>query len=267
MNEKKKIFNKTSMLMEIETFLQTSANWNSLEVITAIFETLSINLFRSMPDSYHIDHIMGVDHYIPITYSLPCWQHFSIIYQILTLTLSTNELPRQLITEYIKKYELIPHLIHLLNSLDKRERQRIQSIIELIYELLLDDDNDSTSHLIIEHLSNYCFDFIHADIGNAEGIKSVLNIFNSLSLISSNIFCTILIPLHSMQYADFRIYEFVLWIYCKRIIDDDEYLALLLLRQLIKHWPIRNAFKEQQFIKKIGLILEFLDEDIWQKSA
>jgi len=34
---------------------------------------------------------------------------------------------------------------------------------------------------------------------------------------------------------------------------------------MLKHWPKTNAFKEQRFLKRIGVILDFLDEDIWRK--
>ena len=260
MEEKKKIFNKTSMLHEICTYLKTAQEWNSLEVVTNIFECIVSNLFRPIPDSYHNQHLMGVDHFVPITYTLPSWQHLEIIYEILTLTFSNKSINQLLITEYIKKYSFINNFVHLLNSLDKNERNHIQSVLETFYN---EHGNLFEKELIL-HLVNYCLDFIHYEIGSAHGIKSILNVFNSMSLIDTEIFIKVLMPLHKMDYKHFRTYEFVLWIYCKRIIEEDEHLSVILFKNLLQYWPITNAFKEQQYLKKIAIILDFIDEDIWE---
>ena len=62
------------------TYLKTTTTeWNSLEIVTGVFDMVSINLFRPIPDSYHIEHLMGVDHHVPITYTIPKWQHLEII--------------------------------------------------------------------------------------------------------------------------------------------------------------------------------------------
>ena len=92
----------------------------------------------------------------------------------------------------------------MLNTLDKKERQRIQSVLELFY----DEHGELFEKELILHLVHYCTDFIHDHIGSAEGIKSILNVFNSMSLISTEIYQNILIPLHRLEYKYFRIYAF-----------------------------------------------------------
>ena len=61
----------------------------------------------------------------------------------------------------------------------------------------------------------------------------------------------ILIPLHRLDYARFRHYELVLWVYAKLIMEQEEPLCLLLLRHLLRFWPRTSAAKKQQFLKKI----------------
>eukprot|EP01084_Bolivina_argentea_P036161 66945_1 len=259
-NEKKKIFNKTSMLHEICTYLREGYEWNTLEVITQIFTTVSRNLFRPIPDSYLISHLMGVDHIVPITYTIPKWQHLEIIYEIIELTFSNQSINQLLLTEYIKKYDFISNFVYLLNTKDKNERHHIQQVLETFYN----EHGNLFEKELIYNLCNYCMDFIHYQIGTADGIKSILNIFNSMSLIDEEIYSKILIPLHKMEYKYFRRYEFVLWIYCKRIIEEDETLSFLLFKYLLQIWPLTNPLKEQQFLKKIAVIIDFIDEDIWQ---
>ena len=59
----------------------------------------------------------------------------------------------------------------------------------------------------------------------------------------------------------------MLWIYCKRIIEEDEHLSIILFKNLLQFWPKTNPFKEQQYLKKIAIILDFIDEDIWQNKS
>jgi len=251
---------KSSMLHEIKGHLETGSDWHSVEVVAAIFRFVASNLFRSVPDSFLTEHLMGVDHHVPITHSLPSWQHLSVVYDVLHLALSNGHIPSPLLTEHIAKHRLLDHFVALLDSADKRERLHVQSVLETVWM----DHGDVFEEPLRAKLVAYCLEFIHFGAGSAEAIKSILNVLNSMSVIDADLFVTVLLPLHRLEYGHFRHYEFVLWIYCKRIMEEDESLALLLIKCLLRYWPRRSALKEQQFLKKMALILDFVEEDLWR---
>ena len=134
---------------------------------------ISVNLFRSLPDSSSILHFISNDDDDGEVFNDPEWPHISLVYELLIhLVLSPqidNNLRKRLIDD-----DFLRNLIALFDSLDHRERECLKTVTHRIYGKL------TNRRVIIRKTINYVFYEFLYEKKEHNGIAELLEILASI---------------------------------------------------------------------------------------
>ncbi|KAL6131209.1 hypothetical protein ACLB2K_069585 [Fragaria x ananassa] len=241
---------KRQTLLELVDFLDSSSGKLAPNLHEDFIRMVSVNLFRCLPPS---SDLADLDDDEP--YQEPSWPHLQIVYELLLRYIASSETDAKFAKRFIDRIFVLS-LIELFDSEDPREREYLKTVLHRIYGKFM-----VHRPFIRKAMNNVFYRFIfetqrHCGIGELlEILGSIINGFalpmkeeHKLLLIRA------LIPLHKPK--GFWAYHHQLAYCIIQFVDKDYHLAELVIRGLLKYWPVTNCQKEVLFLAELEEVLE-----------
>ncbi|KAK7260843.1 hypothetical protein RIF29_27141 [Crotalaria pallida] len=247
---------KRRTLFELVDFVGLGSMKFSEPAILAMCKMCAINLFRVFPPNYRANGSGENDDDEPMFD--PSWPHLQIVYELLLKFISSSCLDAKVAKKYID-HSFISKLLELFDSEDPRERDCLKTILHRIYGKFM-----VHRPFIRKAMNNTFYQFVF-ETEKHNGIAELLEIFGSvisgfaLPLKEEHkIFLwRVLVPLHKPK--SMAVY-FQQLSYCVTLfIEKEPKLASLVIRGLLKYWPVTNSQKEVMFLGELEEILEVIN--------
>ncbi|KAK1549433.1 hypothetical protein Q3G72_002043 [Acer saccharum] len=255
---------KKQTLIELLDFVASAPMKFSEPAILAMCRMCAVNLFRVFPPNYRSSshHTENNDDDEPMFD--PAWPHLQIVYDLLLKFITSSCLDAKVAKRYID-HSFILRLLDSFDSEDPRERECLKTILHRVYGKFM-----VHRPFIRKSISNIFYRFVF-ETEKHNGIAELLEIFGSI--ISGfalplkeehKIFLRrVLIPLHKPKSLGAYFQQLS---YCvMQFIEKEPKLASVVIRGLLKYWPITNSQKEVMFLGEIEEILESINMVEFQK--
>lgn len=254
---------KRQTLIELAEFVASCTVKIPEPAIVAMCRMCASNLFRVFPPHYRAKS-NGNENEDDEPVFDPAWPHLQIVYDILLNFVTSTHLDAKVAKKYIDHYFILK-LLDLFDSEDPREKESLKTILHRIYGKFM-----VHRPFIRKSISNIFYRFT---VGKERhnGITELLEIFGSiisgfaLPLKEEHkiFFWRALIPLHKPKQLGNYFQQLS---YCvMQFIEKDPKLASIVIRGLLKYWPITNSQKEVMFLGEIEEILETINMSEFQK--
>ncbi|XP_044507657.1 serine/threonine protein phosphatase 2A 57 kDa regulatory subunit B' beta isoform-like isoform X2 [Mangifera indica] len=185
----------------------------------------------------------------------PAWPHLQIVYEILLRYIVSSEKDTKLAKKFID-HTFVLKLIDLFASEDPREREFLKMVLHRIYGKFM-----AYRPFIRCAINNVFYRFIF-ETGRHSGIAELLEILGSIinGFVSPlkhehKLFLVrALLPLHKVKYIS--IYHQQLTYCVTQFVDKEYKLAHVVIRGLLKYWPMINCQKEVLFLGELEEVLD-----------
>lgn len=254
---------KRATLLELLDFVSQNHPKFSEPAILASCKMCSINLFRDLPCWQNNGSLRENDSDDEPTFD-PAWSHLQIVYDFLLKLVNSSSLEAKVAKKYIN-HSFILRIVELFDSEDPRERDCVKAILHRIYGKFM-----VHRPFIRKTISNVFYRFVFETEKHA-GILELLEMFGSVITGFSlplkeehKIFLSrVMIPLHKPKSLGVYFQQLS---YCvSQFIEKEPKLAGVVIRGLLKYWPITNSQKEVMFLGELEEILEVIDMTEFQK--
>lgn len=254
---------KRVTLMELVDFVASDPPRFTEQAILAMCKMCVNNLFRVFPPNYG-SSTSGCENGDDEPMFDPAWSHLGIVYDLLLRFVISSSLEAKIAKKYIN-HEFILNLIDLFDSEDPRERECLKTILHRIYGKFM-----VHRPYIRRTIGNVFYAYIY-ETERHNGIAELLEIFGSvvcgfaLPLKEEHkIFLwRALLPLHKPKYLGVYFQQLS---YCiTQFVEKEPKLASIVIRGLLKYWPITNSQKEVMFLSELEEILEGITLGEFQK--
>ncbi|CAJ1973766.1 unnamed protein product [Sphenostylis stenocarpa] len=248
---------KRKTLVELVDFVSSCGSTRFCEpAILAVCRMCALNLFRVFPPNYRSNRGGENDDDEPAFD--PAWPHLQLVYELLLKFITSNSLDAKVAKKYID-HSFMLRLLELFDSEDPRERDCLKTILHRVYGKFM-----VHRPYIRKSINNLFFKFVF-ETERHNGIAELLEIFGSI--ISGfalplkeehKIFMwRVLIPLHKAKSMGVYFQQLS---YCvTQFIEKEPKLASIVIRGLLKYWPITNSQKEVMFLGELEEILETIN--------
>lgn len=194
----------------------------------------------------------------------PAWPHLQVVYEFLLRFIASGETDAKIAKRYFD-HSFVLRLLDLFDSEDQREREYLKTILHRVYGKFM-----VHRPFIRKAINNIFYRFIfetekHNGIGELlEILGSIINGFALPLKEEHKLFLVrALIPLHKPKSA--AAYHQQLAYCITQFVEKDCKLADIVIRGLLKYWPITNSSKEVLFISELEEILEVTQVAEFQK--
>ncbi|EEF45956.1 serine/threonine protein phosphatase 2A 57 kDa regulatory subunit B' kappa isoform [Ricinus communis] len=256
---------KKQTLLELLDFVASGSMKFSEPAILAMCRMCAVNLFRVFQQNYRSNSISmseNEDNDEPMFD--PAWPHLQIVYDLLLRFITSSCLDAKVAKKYID-HSFILRLLDLFDSEDPRERDCLKTILHRVYGKFM-----VHRPFVRKAISNIFYRFVF-ETEKHNGIAELLEIFGSI--ISGfalplkeehKIFLwRVLIPLHKPKSVGIYFQQLS---YCvTQFIEKEPKLATMVIKGMLKYWPITNSQKEVMFLGELEEILEAINMVEFQK--
>ncbi|XP_010244149.1 PREDICTED: serine/threonine protein phosphatase 2A 59 kDa regulatory subunit B' gamma isoform-like [Nelumbo nucifera] len=254
-NLKEKDIKRQTLLELVDYIASVTSKFNEISM-QEITKMVAANLFRTFPSSNH-------ENKLPETYDLeeeepttePGWPHLQIVYEFLLRFVASSETDAKLAKRYID-HSFVLRLLDLFDSEDQREREYLKTILHRIYGKFM-----VHRPFIRKAINNIFYRFIfetEKHNGIAELLEILGSIINGFALPLKEehklFLVRALIPLHKPKCVS--MYHQQLSYCISQFVEKDFKLADIVIRGLLKYWPITNSSKEVMFLSELEEVLE-----------
>ncbi|XP_061359578.1 serine/threonine protein phosphatase 2A 57 kDa regulatory subunit B' kappa isoform-like [Gastrolobium bilobum] len=251
---------KRKTLVELVDFVACGSMRFSEPAILAMCRMCAINLFRVFPPNYRANGggAGGGENDDDGPMFDPAWPHLQIVYELLLKFISSSCLDAKVAKKYID-HSFVSRLLELFDSEDPRERDCLKTILHRIYGKFM-----VHRPYIRKSINNIFYRFV-SESEKHNGIAELLEIFGSvisgfaLPLKEEHkIFLwRVLIPLHKPKSMGVYFQQLS---YCvTQFIEKEPKLASIVIRGLLRYWPVTNSQKEVMFLGELEEILEAIN--------
>lgn len=223
---------------------------------------VSANVFRCLPPAAHENTGSdaaaagaSADPDDDEPYLEPSWPHLQIVYEILLRYLVSSETDTKVAKRYID-HVFVLRLLELFDSEDPREREYLKTILHRIYGKFM-----VHRPFIRKAINNIFYRFIfetERHCGIAELLEILGSIINGFALPMKEehklFLSRALIPLHKPKCV--AVYHQPLSYCITQFVEKDYKLADMVIRGLLKYWPVTNCQKEVLFLGELEEVLE-----------
>ncbi|KAH7841422.1 hypothetical protein Vadar_029690 [Vaccinium darrowii] len=254
---------KRVTLIELVDFVASDPPRFTEQAILAMCKMCVNNLFRVFPPNYG-SYLSGCENGDEEPMFDPAWSHLGLVYDLLLKFVTCSSLEAKIAKKYIN-HAFILNLIDLFDSEDPREREYLKTILHRIYGKFM-----VHRPYIRRTIGNVFYAYIY-ETERHNGIAELLEIFGSvvcgfaLPLKEEHkIFLwRALIPLHKPKQLGVYFQQLS---YCiTQFVEKEPKLASIVIRGLLKYWPITNSQKEVMFLSELEEILEGITLGEFQK--
>ncbi|XP_047325559.1 serine/threonine protein phosphatase 2A 57 kDa regulatory subunit B' kappa isoform-like [Impatiens glandulifera] len=257
---------KRATLIDLVDFVaSTPPNKFTEQAIMSLCKMCANNLFRAFPPNLRSTSSSRgneVDDDEPMFD--PAWSHLQLVYELLLKFVTSPSLEAKVAKKYLN-HSFISKLLDLFDSEDLRERECLKTILHRLYGKFM-----VHRPFIRKSMSNVFYRFVF-ETERHYGIPELLEIFGSvisgfavpLKEEHKMFLSRALIPLHKPKSLGIYFQQLS---YCvSQFIEKEPKLASIVIRGLLKHWPITNSQKEVLFLGEIEEILEVISMGEFQK--
>lgn len=247
---------KRQTLLELVDYVTSGTGKFTEAVFEDITKMLVTNLFRTLPPSSHEN--TGSDNFDPEEEEPtmePAWPHLQIVYEFLLRYVVSSETDAKLAKRYID-HSFVLRLLDLFDSEDPREREYLKTILHRIYGKFM-----VHRPFIRKAINNIFYRFIfetEKHNGIAELLEILGSIINGFALPLKEehklFLVRALIPLHKPKCVS--MYHQQLSYCIIQFVEKDFKLADIVIRGLLKYWPVTNSQKEVLFLGELEEVLE-----------
>jgi serine/threonine-protein phosphatase 2A regulatory subunit B' len=247
---------KRQTLLELVDYITSATGKFPEHVVPEVIRMVSANLFRVPPPAPRKNkalELFDMEEEEPVMD--PAWPHLQIVYELFLRFIQSPETDAKLAKRYID-HGFIVRLLDLFDSEDPREREYLKTILHRIYGKFM-----VHRPFIRKAINNIFYRFIF-ETEKHNGIAELLEIFGSiingfalplkeehkLFLVRS------LIPLHKPKCV--AMYHQQLSYCVTQFVEKDCKLADIVIRGLLKYWPVTNSSKEVIFLGELEEVLE-----------
>ncbi|RVX11096.1 Serine/threonine protein phosphatase 2A 57 kDa regulatory subunit B' kappa isoform [Vitis vinifera] len=254
---------KRQALIELVDFVASGSAKFSEAAIAATCKMCAINLFRDFPPKYRSNSTGGETEDEEPMFD-PAWSHLQIVYDLLLRFVSYSSLDVKVAKKYVD-HSFILRLLELFDSEDPRERDCLKTILHRIYGKFM-----VHRPFVRKAVSNIIYRFVF-ETERHNGIAELLEIFGSvisgfalpLKEEHKMFLSRALIPLHKPKSVG--IYHQQLTYCVVQFIEKEPKLASVVIKGLLKYWPVTNSQKELMFLSELEEILEMTGVVEFQK--
>jgi len=249
---------KRECLQDLVDYVNSGNGKFSDEVSPLVVHMISINLFRTLPPSKHSSmESYDLDEEEP---SLePAWPHLSIVYELLLRYVVSSDTDAKIAKAYINQ-QFILRLLDLFDSEDPRERDYLKTILHRIYGKFM------CHRPFIRRAINHVFYRFVYETERHNGIAELLEILGSiingfalpLKEEHKMFLRRALLPLHKPKCLP--LYHQQLSYCVTQFVEKDSTLAEVVIRGLLRFWPVTNSHKEVLFLGELEEILELTQD-------
>uniref|UniRef100_A0A7N0TTZ2 Serine/threonine protein phosphatase 2A regulatory subunit n=1 Tax=Kalanchoe fedtschenkoi TaxID=63787 RepID=A0A7N0TTZ2_KALFE len=247
---------KRQTLLELVDYISSVVTKFNEVAMQEITKMVAANLFRTFPSPNH-------DIKMPEIYDAnedelttePAWPHLQIVYEFLLRFVASPETDAKLAKRFID-HSFVLRLLDLFDSEDQREREYLKTIMHRIYGKFM-----VHRPYIRKAINNIFFKFIfetEKHNGIAELLEILGSIINGFALPlkeEHKLFLTrALVPLHKPKSAS--LYHQQLSYCIIQFVEKDHTLADVVIKGLLKYWPVTSSSKEVLFLSELEEILE-----------
>eukprot|EP00877_Chromochloris_zofingiensis_P006911 jgi/Chrzof1/2473/Cz11g16300.t1 len=254
---------KRQTLLELVDYANSGQGKFTEAVSEDIIFMLSSNLFRTLPPtrSHDVDNF-DPDEEEPMLE--PAWPHLQIVYEFLLRYVVSNDTDAKVAKKYIDQHFVLK-LLELFDSEDPRERDYLKTILHRVYGKFM-----VHRPFIRKAINNVFYRFIfetERHNGVAELLEILGSIINGFALPlkeeHKSFLQRALMPLHKPKCV--AMYHQQLAYCVTQFVEKDPKLAELVVRQLLRFWPLTNSQKEVLFLGELEEILELTQPAEFQK--
>lgn len=247
---------KRQTLSELVDFVQSGSGRLAESVQEELVRTVTANIFRCLPPHSHENTGSEVtDPEEEDPFLDPAWPHLQLVYELLLRYIVSSDTDTKVAKRYID-HSFVLRLLDLFDSEDPREREYLKTILHRIYGKFM-----VHRPFIRKAINNIFYKFIF-EIERHSGINELLEILGSIingfalpMKEEHKLFLVrALIPLHKPKSVG--LYHQQLSYCIVQFVDKDYKLADIVIRGLLKYWPVTNCQKEVLFLGELEEVLE-----------
>ena len=255
---------KRLKLTKLLSFVKSTKNPIHDQILSPLVSMLAANLFRPLSPSSHPSVICYLADEEDTSNPAPAWPHLQIVYEILFRLVHNTD--AKALRDYID-HSFLHNLLSLFQSEDPREREILKNVYHRIYSkftfyrsFMRKAMNDAFLQYVFETERHY-------GIGDLLEIwGSIINGFTIPIKEEHKIFLIrVLIPLHKPK--GLQVYHRQLAYCVSQFVQKEPVLGEIVIRGILKYWPITNCQKEVLLVGELEELVEILDPEQFRKLA
>lgn len=249
-------------LQDIVEYISSRKGSFTPPVLPAFMTMVTCNIIRALPVGNSTDAIYDAEEDEP--YYEASWVHLELVYELLRKFIvssdSESRAARQLITT-----KFVTGVVELFNTEDPREREYLKTILHRIYGKVM-----PLRAPIRRAISHSFYRVVH-ERARHNGISELLEILGSiingfsvpLKEEHKTLLRRALLPLHAVP--TMPQFHVQLSFCVTQYVHKEPTLAVDVMKELVKHWPVTHTRKEIMFLGELEEVLELVQvEDMAQ---
>ncbi|KAL6505476.1 hypothetical protein OROHE_022855 [Orobanche hederae] len=248
---------KRQTLLELAEYVDSAANGKFGEtVIQKVIRMISVNIFRDFTPQPRVNTLPdGLDLEEDELVMDLAWPHLQAVYEFFLRFITCQETDAKIAKRYMD-HSFILKLLHLFDSEFPSEREYLKTILHRIYGKFM------VHRPFIRKAINNTFYYFIFEMERHNGIAEFLEVLGSiingftLPLKEEHKLFLVrtLIPMHKPKCL--AMYHQQLAYCITQFVEKDYKLADVVIRGLIKYWPVSNSSKEVLFLNELEEVLE-----------
>ncbi|KAL6578104.1 hypothetical protein OROMI_010432 [Orobanche minor] len=247
---------KRQTLTELVDLVQSGSCKMNEIMQEELVKMISLNIFRCLPPASHENTgSEGGDPEEDEVFMDPSWPHLQLVYELLLRYVVSSDMETRIAKRYLD-HTFVLKLLDLFDSEDMREREYLKTILHRIYGRFM-----VHRPFIRNTINNIFYRFIfeterYSGVGELlEILGSIINGFALPMKEEHKLFLVrALIPLHKPKCV--ATYHQQLTYCVTQFVEKDYRLADIVIRGVLKYWPVTNCAKEVLFLGELEEILE-----------
>lgn len=247
---------KRQNLQELVELVQSGSSKMNEIMQEEMVNMISVNIFRPLPpQAFENTGAIDGDPEEDDMYLEPSWPHLQLVYELLLRYVVSPDTDTKVAKRFID-HSFVLNLLDMFDSEDPREREYLKTILHRVYGKFM-----IHRPFIRKAINNIFYRFIfeterHPGLGELlEILGSIINGFAVPMKEEHKLFLVrALIPLHKAKFINYYHQQLS---YCiTQFVDKDYKLADVVIRGLLKYWPVTNCGKEILFLGELEEILD-----------
>ncbi|KAL7586943.1 serine/threonine protein phosphatase 2A 57 kDa regulatory subunit B' beta isoform [Lactuca sativa] len=247
---------KRQNLQELVELVQSGSSKMNEIMQEEMINMISVNIFRALPpQAFENTGAIDGDPEEDDMYLEPSWSHLQLVYELLLRYVVSPDTDTKVAKRFID-HSFVLNLLDMFDSEDPREREYLKTILHRVYGKFM-----IHRPFIRKAINNIFYRFIfeterHPGLGELlEILGSIINGFAVPMKEEHKLFLVrALIPLHKAKFINYYHQQLS---YCIiQFVEKDYKLADVVIRGLLKYWPVINCGKEILFLGELEEILD-----------
>ena len=255
---------KRQALLELVDYINSGPGKLTEQMLDEIVRMVGANLFRALPPTaLESSSSEAFDPEEEEPSMEPAWPHLQLVYEFLLRVVVSNDTDAKVAKRYIDQ-GFVLRILNLFDSEDPRERDYLKTILHRIYGKFM-----VHRPFIRKAINNIFYRFIfetERHNGVAELLEILGSIINGFALPLKDehkmFLVRALLPLHKPKGVN--VYHQQLSYCITQFVEKDPQLADVVIRGLLKRWPVTNSQKEVLFLGELEEILELTQANEFQ---